>query len=74
MMAETVAKPELAELIGELLLDLGDAAGADRLFGAVFRAREQGEPLPGRREGAERWEDVLRAALMGPDELRGQDD
>lgn len=68
LMAEVAAEPELIRLIADLLRKLGDDAAADRIAESLDRAREQGETLPTRAR-EERWAEVLRAALMSPEQM-----
>lgn len=61
MMAETTRDAELREIIAELMVKLDDAAGAEQVRrSAPPDESEDFEAL---------WARVLRAALMGPDEL-----
>jgi tetratricopeptide (TPR) repeat protein len=69
MMAEAAVSPDLREVIGEHLLELGDAEGADEVFGGVFLERNGLRPAPVTDEG-KLWGKLLRAALMGPEELK----
>ncbi len=71
MMAEAASNPELRELIAELLLDLEDPEGAERAFGRVYAERNGLRPPRVHDEG-ELWAKLLRAALMGPKELKAQ--
>lgn len=67
MMAEATYNPELLALFADHLNKLDDAETAR----AIMAADPGG---PGQREEAEAlWSRVLRAALMGPEDLRGQD-
>lgn len=69
MMAEAAVNTELRELIAEHLLELGDAEGADRVFHAIYAERNGLRPPPVADEG-KLWGRLLRAALMGPEELK----
>lgn len=71
MMAEAAPIPDLRQILAEHLLDLGDDAEADRLFGAAFAERNGLRPPVAEDEG-KLWASLLRAALMGPQELRDQ--
>jgi tetratricopeptide (TPR) repeat protein len=53
---------ELRQALAETLLDLGDDAGADRLFRRVFGAHTEDELLDGE-GGGERWQHVRQAAV-----------
>jgi hypothetical protein len=68
LMAEAAVEPELRERLAEHLLDLGEAVQADRILGAVHAERNGlREPRPS--DEGTRWRKVLRAALIGPEEL-----
>jgi hypothetical protein len=69
MMAEAAPSADLRELLAEHLLELGEDAEADRLFGMVFAERNGIRPPPPEDEG-KLWANLLRAALMGPQELK----
>ncbi|MBW3630365.1 MAG: hypothetical protein KY464_13850 [Gemmatimonadetes bacterium] len=71
MMAEAAPSADLRELLAEHLLDLGEDTEADRLFGMVFAERNGVRPAPIEDEG-KLWASLLRAALMGPQELKEQ--
>lgn len=62
LMAEATDSVETRLLLGELLLDLGDAEGADAVLGAANAERNQliGPPLEEQRE---RWARLLRVAI-----------
>ena len=65
MMAEATYNPELRALLADHLHKLGDSEAAERLI-------DPEEPEDGPREEAEAlWSRVLRAALMGPEDMRG---
>lgn len=67
LMAQATPGPALHRLIAELLLELGDETGAERLLQAAGDGEGEEETLPADQEV--HWARVLRAALMGPDEL-----
>ena len=69
MMAEAAVSPELRERLAEHLLDLGESAEADRVFASVFAERNGLRPAPVTDEG-KLWAKLLKAALMGPQELK----
>lgn len=71
MMAEAAPGPELRELIAEHLLDLEEAEAADRVLGAVYAERNGLRTAPVADQG-KLWAKLLRAALMGPQELKEQ--
>lgn len=71
MMAEATPSVGLRERLAEHLFDLGSDADADRVLGMVFAERNGLRPAPVPDEGA-LWASLLRAALMGPQELRDQ--
>ena len=71
MMAEAAVSPELREILAEHLLDLGEEAEADRLFGEVFAERNGLRAGPSADEG-KLWASLLRAALMTPQQLKEQ--
>jgi tetratricopeptide (TPR) repeat protein len=67
MMADATYNPELRVLFADHLHKLDDSATAERIVAedpAAQGPREEAEAL---------WSRVLRAALMGPEDLRGQD-
>lgn len=66
-MGQVAEDPDLAYQIGESLLNLGDAAAADIVFGRAL-AIGRGEILPST-ESEERWNVVLDAALRGPQDM-----
>jgi len=68
MMAEASLAADLRALIGEHLLDLGALADAEHVFRGVNQERAGQRPPPSPDEG-KLWTKLLRAALMGPDEL-----
>lgn len=71
MMAEAAVSPELRQLLAEQLLDLGEDKEADHVFAIVFAERNGLRQAPMRDEGR-LWASLLRAALMGPKELKEQ--
>ena len=71
MMAEAAGSLELRERLAEHLLDLGEEAEADRLFGEVFAERNGLRAGPSADEG-KLWSSLLRAALMTPQQLKEQ--
>jgi tetratricopeptide (TPR) repeat protein len=67
MMADSTYSEELRALLADHLRKLGDVDGADRIM-------EEDVEAPAEREEAEAlWSRVLRAALMGPEDLRDLD-
>jgi predicted Zn-dependent protease len=64
MMADATYNPELRTLLAEHLRKLGDTANAEAIMAA--------DPVPeaAREEAEALWSRVLRAALMGPEDLR----
>ena len=65
MMAEATYNPDLRALLADHLHKLGDSAAAERVTDvepAENEPREEAEAL---------WSRVLRAALMGPEDMRG---
>jgi predicted Zn-dependent protease len=67
MMADSTHTPDLRALLASHLRRLGDVETAERIM-------EEGSAPEGEREEAEAlWSRVLRAALMGPDDLRDMD-
>lgn len=71
MMAEAPLPAHLRGLIGEHLLDLGEFQDAEPVFRLVHQERNGLRPPPVPDEG-KLWARLLRAALMGPDELKEQ--
>ena len=71
MMAEAAPRIELRERLAEHLLALGADEEADHVLGSVFAERNGLKPPPMPDEG-KLWAKLLRAALMGPQELRDQ--
>lgn len=61
-MSSIVGVHDVRLVLGEQLLYLGDAEGADRLFGQVFEERNRGDQQVVDME--QRWRDVRRAALQ----------
>lgn len=72
MMAEAATELELREEIGEHLLRLDEPEKADVVFGLVFEERN-GQRAPRYIDEGKLWTKLLRAALMGPQELQQQD-
>jgi predicted Zn-dependent protease len=67
MMVDSTYNPDLRALLASHLRRLGDPATAERIM-------EEGPIAEGQREEAEAlWSRVLRAALMGPEDLRDMD-
>lgn len=64
MMADSTYNHELRALLADHLRKLGDAEAAERIM--TEAVREESE----REEAEALWSRVLRAALMGPDDLR----
>ena len=71
MMAEAAPRIELRERLAEHLLTLGADEDADRVLGSVFAERNGLRPPPPPDAG-KLWAKLLRAALMGPQELKDQ--
>ncbi|HET7274662.1 MAG TPA: hypothetical protein VFI91_05755 [Longimicrobiaceae bacterium] len=71
MMAEAATSADLREVIADHLLDLGDSEGADLVFGRVY-AERNGLRRERVADEGELWARLLRAALMGPQELKAQ--
>lgn len=69
MMAEAAPRAELRERLAEHLLEIGAEDDADRVLGSVYAERNGLRPPPPQDEG-KLWAKLLRAALMGPQELR----
>lgn len=69
MMAGATPSPELRMRLADHLLDLGEAQEADLIYGQVFSERNGTQPPRSTDEG-KLWAKLLRAALMGPEELR----
>lgn len=63
MMADAVADGELLEFLAASLLDLGDAQGADQVFGRIYAERNGLRP-PAEMDEEERWAKLLRAVQM----------
>jgi hypothetical protein len=64
-MATIAVTPELRMFFGEALLDLGDGAGADSVFGSIFRERNA-LAAPVAVPAEERWTKARIAALQDP--------
>src|SRR5690606_31005227 len=71
MMAEAATRIELRERLAEHLLEIGADEDADRVLGAVF-AERNGLRAPAPQDEGKLWAKLLRAALMGPQELKDQ--
>lgn len=71
MMSEAAFNPEVRELLGEHLLDLGEYEIAEEVLAAVNEERN-GIRRPPVVDEAKLWAKLLRAALMGPEELKEQ--
>jgi hypothetical protein len=69
MMAEAAPNAELREEIARHLINLDAPDEADHVYGLIFQERNSGRPVTVADE-AKVWSKVLRAALMGPTELR----
>lgn len=69
MMAAAASSPELRELIGEHLLDLGEFRDSEKVLSAVYEERS-GLRSPPVADQGKLWARLLRAALMGPEELK----
>lgn len=68
MMAEATTSADLRELLAEHILDLGEDAEADRIFGVVYAERNGLRP-PALADEGKLWADLLHAALMNPQQL-----
>lgn len=68
LMAEATDDQEVRLLLGEYLTELGDAAGANAVFGAVYAERNHLSETLSQEDQRERWARVLRIALAGPGE------
>lgn len=69
MMAEAASSMELRELIGEHLLDLGEFGESEKVLAGVYEERS-GLRSPPVADQGKLWARLLRAALMGPEELK----
>jgi tetratricopeptide (TPR) repeat protein len=68
LLAEATDSFEIRSLLGEVLLELGDAEGADRVLGAVHAERSE-LIAPPMDEQRERWARLLRVRISeAPDE------
>jgi hypothetical protein len=67
MMADATYDPELRSILADHLRKLGDVDAAERVMSTPPREEEP------REEPEALWSRVLRAALMGPDDLRDED-
>lgn len=68
MMAQATPNPELRERLAEYLLELGAEEESDRVYGMVFSERNALR-APAVADEGKLWANLLRAALMGPQEL-----
>jgi tetratricopeptide (TPR) repeat protein len=68
MMADAAVSAQLRELLAQQLLELGDASGADAVFGRVY-AEANGLSSPPPADQAKLWAKMLRGAMMKADEL-----
>lgn len=68
-MGDATASADVRVTVAELLLDLGADAAADRLFGKVYKARNNGHPED--RSIEVLWSQCRQGALMGPADLAG---
>lgn len=71
MMAQATPSAELREHLAERLLELNAEEEADRVYGLVFAERNEPNP-PTMADEGKLWQKLLRAALMGPQELTAQ--
>ena len=71
MMAQATPSAELRETLAERLIELGAEEEADRVYGLVFAERNDPRSPAAADEG-QLWQKLLRAALMGPQELTAQ--
>ena len=63
IMAESTDNPEIREMIGSYLLELGDAKAADRVLGEVYAERNQvGKPREG--DQRKRWAGAMRTSVL----------
>jgi hypothetical protein len=69
LMANAAPSVEVRELLAEYLLDLGDAVGADAVFGRVYAEANGLRSAPVADQG-KLWAKMVRDALMGPEELK----
>jgi tetratricopeptide (TPR) repeat protein len=65
LMADSTDSPEIRELIGECLRELGAAARADSVFGTV-NAERNDIPLPPLEDQRIRWARALRVSIVSP--------
>ena len=64
LMAEATGEDEIRELIGESLLELGDSATADQVFGSIYRERNQLQERSSLEEQRTRWAEALQIPLV----------
>lgn len=69
MMAEAASDLRLRDAIAQHLLEFGATDEADHVFGLVFEERNTSRP-PAAPDQGKLWAKLLRAALMGPKELK----
>ncbi len=63
IMAEVTDNPQVREMIGSYLLELGDAEAADRVLGDVYAERNKvGKPREG--DQRKRWARALQASVL----------
>jgi tetratricopeptide (TPR) repeat protein len=65
LMADVTDRHDIREVIGEYLLELGDSAGADGVFGSVNAERNQVQ-VPATVDQRERWARALRVSIVSP--------
>lgn len=71
MMAHATPSAELRETLAERLIELGAEEAADGVYGLVFAERNDLRAPMAADEG-QLWQKLLRAALMGPQELTAE--
>src|SRR5690606_559799 len=73
LMADATSAPEFRARAADLLRQLGDESGADRLLEQPVGAAEDSLPedaLTPLDEASDRWSTILRLALMSPEQIR----